>query len=57
MRALGRELGVDPMAAYHWFPNKPAILQGVGEAILSEIGLPAVDAGVLLAAGGDGHGP
>lgn len=43
MRALGRELGVDAMAAYHWFPNKLAILQGVGEAILSEIGLPAVD--------------
>jgi len=40
MRALGHELGVDPMAAYHWFPNKPAILQGVGEAILAEIVLP-----------------
>lgn len=40
MRALGRELGVDPMAAYHWFPNKLAILQGVGEAILSEIVVP-----------------
>ena len=25
------------MAAYHWFPNKLAILQGVSEAILSEI--------------------
>ena len=46
MRALGRELGADPMAAYHWFPNKPAILQGVGEAILSEIELPAADARV-----------
>jgi TetR/AcrR family transcriptional regulator, tetracycline repressor protein len=40
MRALGHELGVDPMAAYHWFPNKPAILQGVGEAILAEVALP-----------------
>ena len=40
MRALGRELGVDPMAAYHWFPNKGAILQGVSEAILSEMPLP-----------------
>lgn len=40
MRALGHELGVDPMAAYHWFPNKPAILQGVGEAILAEVVLP-----------------
>jgi TetR/AcrR family transcriptional regulator, tetracycline repressor protein len=46
MRALGHELGVDPMAAYHWFPNKPAILQGVGEAILTEIVLPAADPGV-----------
>jgi TetR/AcrR family tetracycline transcriptional repressor len=46
MRALGRELGVDPMAAYHWFPNKPAILQGVGEAILSEIELPVADPSV-----------
>jgi AcrR family transcriptional regulator len=46
MRALGRELGVDPMAAYHWFPNKPAILQGVGEAILAEIALPGADATV-----------
>ncbi len=43
MRALGRELGVDPMAAYHWFPGKQAILQGVGEAILAEIALPAAD--------------
>lgn len=43
MRGLGRELGVDPMAAYHWFPSKPAILQGVGEAILSEIALPPAD--------------
>lgn len=46
MRALGRELGVDPMAAYHWFPNKPAILQGVGEAVLSEIGLVEADPSV-----------
>jgi TetR/AcrR family transcriptional regulator, tetracycline repressor protein len=46
MRALGRELGVDPMAAYHWFPNKPAILQGVAEAILSEMPLPTPDPAV-----------
>jgi TetR/AcrR family transcriptional regulator, tetracycline repressor protein len=43
MRALGRELGVDPMAAYHWFPDKAAILQGVAEAILAEIELPVAD--------------
>lgn len=46
MRGLGRELGVDPMAAYHWFPNKQAILQGVGEAILAEIALPPTDPAV-----------
>ena len=40
MRALGRELGVDPMAAYHHVPNKAAIIQGVVEAILAEIPLP-----------------
>jgi TetR/AcrR family tetracycline transcriptional repressor len=43
MRALGRELGVDPMAAYHHVPNKAAILQGVVEAILTEIPLPPPD--------------
>lgn len=37
MRALGRELGVDPMAAYHWFPDKRAILQAIAEAMLLEI--------------------
>ena len=45
MRALGRELSVDPMAAYHWFPDKAAILQGVAEAILAEIELPGADDG------------
>jgi AcrR family transcriptional regulator len=44
MRALGRELGVDPMAAYHHVPSKAAILQGVVEAILSEIPVPSGDA-------------
>jgi TetR/AcrR family tetracycline transcriptional repressor len=43
MRALGRELGVDPMAAYHHVPDKAAILQGVVEAILAQIPLPAPD--------------
>jgi AcrR family transcriptional regulator len=40
MRALGRELGVDPMAAYHHVPSKEAILQGVVEAILAELVVP-----------------
>lgn len=43
MRALGRELGVDPMAAYHHVPDKAAILQGVVEAILAEIPVPEPD--------------
>jgi hypothetical protein len=31
------------MAAYHWFPNKLAILQGVSEAILSEISVEGIE--------------
>lgn len=37
MRALGRELGVDPMAIYHWIPNKRSLLQGVLEAVVREL--------------------
>jgi TetR/AcrR family tetracycline transcriptional repressor len=37
MRALGRALHVDPMAIYHWFPNKRALLQGVLEAVMREL--------------------
>ena len=37
MRALGRELGVDPMAAYYHVPNKEAVLDGVVEAVWAEI--------------------
>jgi TetR/AcrR family transcriptional regulator, tetracycline repressor protein len=40
MRALGRELGVDPMAIYYHVPNKAAVLDGVTEAVWSEIELP-----------------
>lgn len=40
MRALGRELDVDPMAAYHHVPNKAAILDGVVEAVWNELVLP-----------------
>ena len=45
MRALGAELGVDPMAAYHHVPNKDAVLDGVVEAVWSDIDVP-VPAGV-----------
>lgn len=40
MRALGRALDVDPMAIYHHVPNKAAILDGVVEAVWSELELP-----------------
>ena len=40
MRALGRELGVDPMAAYYHVPNKEAILDGVVEAVWAQLELP-----------------
>jgi AcrR family transcriptional regulator len=39
MRRLGTELGVDPMAAYRHFPNKEVLLDGVMEAVLSEVDL------------------
>lgn len=45
MRNLGQELGVDPMAPYHWFPNKRAILQGVYEQILDEVEVPEPEDG------------
>ena len=39
MRKLGTELGVDPMAAYRHLPNKEALLDGVMEAVVTEIDL------------------
>jgi AcrR family transcriptional regulator len=45
MRKLGAELGVDPMAAYYYFPNKAAVLDGIVDAVLAETpSLPADDA-------------
>jgi TetR/AcrR family transcriptional regulator, tetracycline repressor protein len=37
MRKLGGELGVDPMAVYHYYPNKAALFDAVVEAIYIEI--------------------
>lgn len=37
MRKLGAELGVDPMAAYYYFPNKAAVLDGIVDAVQAEI--------------------
>ena len=31
MRALGRRLGVEAMALYHYFPSKAALLEAVGQ--------------------------
>lgn len=39
MRKLGTELGVDPMAAYRHLPNKDALLDGVMEAVVTQIDL------------------
>lgn len=39
MRKLGAELGVDAMAAYRHLPNKEALLDGVMEAVVTEIDL------------------
>ncbi len=39
MRALGRELGVDPMAIYHWVPSKDALLDLIVDAVYLEIPL------------------
>lgn len=39
MRRLGADLSVDPKAAYRHLPNKDALLDGVVEAVVSEIDL------------------
>ena len=31
MRALGRKLGVEAMALYHYFPSKDALIEAIGE--------------------------
>jgi len=43
MRRLGAALGVDPMAVYHWVPNKGALLDGVTELIWRDMGLGTAD--------------
>lgn len=42
MRALGRELDADPMAVYHYFPNKAAVLDGLVEAVWAELEVPSL---------------
>jgi len=43
MRRLGAELGADPMAVYHYVPNKGALLDAIVEAVMSEIDLGVDD--------------
>lgn len=43
MRRLGAELGADPMAVYHYFPNKAALLDGVVEAVYRTMVVPSDD--------------
>jgi AcrR family transcriptional regulator len=45
MRRLGRELGADPMAVYHYLPSKAALFDGVVEAVYREIDLIGIDLG------------
>jgi TetR/AcrR family transcriptional regulator, tetracycline repressor protein len=40
MRRLGAALGVDPMAVYYYVPNKAALLDGLIEAVMTELGTP-----------------
>lgn len=40
MRRLGAELGVDPMAVYYYIPNKAALLDGLIDAVMTELGVP-----------------
>ena len=37
MRALGKRLGVDPMALYNHVPGKAALRQGIGELLWAEL--------------------
>lgn len=42
MRKLGARLRVDPMAVYHYLPNKDALLDAIVEAVMGDIDL-AID--------------
>jgi AcrR family transcriptional regulator len=43
MRRLGIELGVNPMAAYHYVPNKAALYDLVLDAVMSAVDVSAID--------------
>jgi AcrR family transcriptional regulator len=41
MRKLGRELAVEAMALYHYFPSKDALIDAIVEAVVGEMGAPS----------------
>jgi AcrR family transcriptional regulator len=43
IRRLADELGVTPMAIYNYMPSKEAIIDGMVEAVFTEIDLPPVE--------------
>ena len=43
MRRLGTELGVNPMAAYHYVPNKAALYDLVLEAVMAGVDTETID--------------
>ena len=45
MRGLGRELGVEAMALYYYFPSKEALLDAIVEKAVAEMRPPRSDAG------------
>jgi len=44
MRKLGEELGASAMSAYHYFPNKEQLLDGMVDVVFGEIEPPSIDA-------------
>ena len=40
MRRLGAALGVDPMAIYHYLPDKSALFDGLIECVFAEVDVP-----------------
>jgi AcrR family transcriptional regulator len=48
MRRLGTELGVNPMAAYHYVPNKAALYDLILDAVMSGVDLSTIDPSAAL---------
>lgn len=42
MRSLGARLRADPMAIYHYFPSRTALLDGLVERVMTEVDQPAL---------------